>query len=218
MGKTYSAPLICEVTKEIDDTVETFAVNLGELPIMVRSDHCHLANLPPDEMVNQCEDPYEYGGYFIINGNEKIIRMLIIQKRNFPVAFLRPSYTSRGVGYTQFAVQMRCVREDLYARTFTLHYISDGNIYLRLLYKKQEFLIPLIIILKALGDVTDRQIYTRLLNGKFGDSAKSDKVEVLIKTAKNMGYTTREQCLTYLGNSFRFLLSIGLSYSDYQAG
>jgi len=99
-----------------------------------------------------------------------------------------------------------------------LHYIADGNIHLRLLYKKQEFLIPLIVILKALGNFNDREIYTRLLNGKFSDAARSDKVEVLIKTAKNLGYLNREQCLTYLGNSFRFLLNVGLSYSDYQAG
>ena len=82
--------------------------------------------------------------------------MLVVQKRNYPVAFTRSSYTNRGPGYTPYAVQMRCVREDFYAKTFTLHYISDGNVYLRILYKKQEFLIPLIIILKAIGNYTDR--------------------------------------------------------------
>jgi DNA-directed RNA polymerase I subunit RPA2 len=35
-----------------------------------------------------------------VNGNEKIVRMLVAQKRNYPVAFKRPSYTNRGVGYT----------------------------------------------------------------------------------------------------------------------
>ena len=63
--------------------------------------------------------------------------MLIAQKRNYPVAFVRSSYANRGAGYTPYAVQIRCVREDLYAKTFTLHYIADGNIHLRILYKKQ---------------------------------------------------------------------------------
>lgn len=107
-------------------------------------------------MIKKNEDPNEFGGYFIVNGNEKIVRMLIIQKRNYPVAFLRPSYTNRGPGYTEYAVQMRCVRDDFYAKTFTLHYIADGNVYLRILYKKQEFLIPIIIILKAIGGYSDR--------------------------------------------------------------
>jgi DNA-directed RNA polymerase I subunit RPA2 len=112
-------------------------VSLGEVPIMVKSKNCHLSELNEDELIKLTEDPNEFGGYFIVNGNEKIVRMLILQKRNYPVAFLRPSYTNRGAGYTEFAVQMRCVRDDCFAKTFTLHYISDGNVYLRILYKKQ---------------------------------------------------------------------------------
>ncbi len=77
---------------------------------MVRSRNCHLAELSEKELIKANEDPNEFGGYFIINGNEKIVRMLVVQKSNYPVAFLRPSYTNRGPGYTQYAVQMRCVR------------------------------------------------------------------------------------------------------------
>jgi len=44
------------------------------------------------EMVEHNEDCTEFGGYFIVNGNEKIVRMLIVQKRNFPIAFKRPGY------------------------------------------------------------------------------------------------------------------------------
>lgn len=29
----------------------------------------------------------EFGGYFVINGNERLIRMLIMTKRNYPIAF-----------------------------------------------------------------------------------------------------------------------------------
>lgn len=36
--------------------------------------------------------------------------MLVVQKSNYPITFLRPSYTNRGPGYTQYAIQMRCVR------------------------------------------------------------------------------------------------------------
>lgn len=147
-----------------------------------------------------------------------MIRMLLLQKKNYPVGFIRGSYSNRGAGYTQYAIQMRCVRQDLFARTFTLHYINDGNIFLRLLYRKQQFLIPLIVILKALGNFTDLEIYRKLMKGAFSDSSRSDKVEVLIKSGKNIGYSTREHCMSYLGNSFRYLLNIGLGYSDLQAG
>lgn len=144
--------------------------------------------------------------------------MLIVQKRNYPVAFLRPSYTNRGPGYTQYAVQMRCVRDDFYAKTFTLHYISDGNVYLRILYKKQEFLIPLVVILKSIGNYSDREIYTQLMKGRQQNSGLSDKVEVLIKTGKSLCLYTQQQYLEYLGKNFRLLLSISSTYSDREAG
>jgi len=43
----------------------------------------------------------------------------------------------------------------LYSRTITLHYLNDGNVYLRILLKKKELQMPIIIIIKALMDVTD---------------------------------------------------------------
>src|SRR5271154_6307445 len=51
---------------------------LGQLPIMLRSNRCHLEKSTPSDLVYQKEDSEEQGGYFIINGNEKIIRMLIV--------------------------------------------------------------------------------------------------------------------------------------------
>jgi DNA-directed RNA polymerase I subunit RPA2 len=99
-GKTYTAPLLAEISREIDGNLDTFSVNLGEVPIMVRSSNCHLAGLGEEELIRLTEDSNEFGGYFIVNGNEKMVRMLILQKRNYPVAFLRPSYTNRGPGYT----------------------------------------------------------------------------------------------------------------------
>ena len=71
---------------------------------MVGSTHCHLAGKTPEELVGLKEDPNEFGGYFILNGIEKIIRMLVIPKRNYPLAIYRTSYMNRGVNYTPHAV------------------------------------------------------------------------------------------------------------------
>jgi DNA-directed RNA polymerase I subunit RPA2 len=46
---------------------------------------------------------------------------------------------------------MKCIRSDETSQSITLHYVSDGNIFLRLMIKKQEFLIPLGVVLRALG-------------------------------------------------------------------
>jgi DNA-directed RNA polymerase I subunit RPA2 len=71
--------LLGTVVRQInDEETEKITMNLGEIPIMVRSKHCHLYNLNGQQMVNRKEDSNEYGGYFVLNGLEKMIRMLII--------------------------------------------------------------------------------------------------------------------------------------------
>ena len=89
---------------------------------------------------------------------------------------------------------------------------------LRILYKKQEFLIPIIVIIKAIGEFTDMEIYKRLMKGRSGDSSRSDRVEVLIKVAKNIGLQRQSHFLEYLGKNFRLLLGISTIYNDREAG
>ena len=77
---------------------------------------------------------------------------------------------------------MRCVREDLFTQTITLHYLIDGNCMIKFIYHKQEFLIPAYMMLKALGqNVTDVQIYNRLVKGYFRNRQIGDQVEVILK-------------------------------------
>lgn len=71
---------------------------------MIRSAFCHLDGLTEEQLVRKKEDMAELGGYFIVNGNEKIIRMLVMTKRNYPVAFVRPIFVNRGKLFTPYAV------------------------------------------------------------------------------------------------------------------
>jgi DNA-directed RNA polymerase subunit B len=70
---TYSAPLYLEI--ELDDEGrETYErVNIGDLPIMVKSNLCLLSRHTEDELIKLGEDPNEVGGYFIVNGSERVI-------------------------------------------------------------------------------------------------------------------------------------------------
>lgn len=54
--------------------------SLGELPVMVCSSHCRLRGKAPEEMVALREEATECGGYFIVNGIERIIRLLQVGK------------------------------------------------------------------------------------------------------------------------------------------
>jgi DNA-directed RNA polymerase I subunit RPA2 len=79
------------------------------------SKNCHLRKLSPTELIDKKEDCTEFGGYFIVNGIEKLLRMLVIPKRNYPIAFARSKFAQREANFTQYAVSMRCVRKDIYA-------------------------------------------------------------------------------------------------------
>jgi DNA-directed RNA polymerase II subunit RPB2 len=46
---------------------------LCKIPCMLHSDYCHLKGLSDSELIALGECPYDIGGYFIINGGEKVI-------------------------------------------------------------------------------------------------------------------------------------------------
>ncbi|KAL9034137.1 MAG: hypothetical protein Q9214_007181, partial [Letrouitia sp. 1 TL-2023] len=62
-----------------DDDQEPTNVFVGKLPIMLKSKYCALRSLPEKDLYEHSECPYDQGGYFIINGSEKV---LIAQERS----------------------------------------------------------------------------------------------------------------------------------------
>ena len=71
---TYAAPLALEMTPVVDDReLETELVLIGNLPVMLKSKLCVLSELQPKELVGCGEDPSDPGGYFIVNGSERVI-------------------------------------------------------------------------------------------------------------------------------------------------
>ena len=89
------------------------------------------------------------GGYFIINGIEKVIRLLLTPRRNHVMAIARPAFANRGSNYTEYGVQIRCAKLDQTTLTNTLHYLKDGNCVFRFTWKKQEYMVPVMLILKV---------------------------------------------------------------------
>jgi DNA-directed RNA polymerase beta subunit len=53
------------------------------------------------------EESVEMGGYFICNGIERIIRMLVLQRRHYIMALRRKAYQKRGNNYTEAATLLR---------------------------------------------------------------------------------------------------------------
>ena len=71
---SYVAPVMVEASVVEDGKLlESRHVHVGDIPVMVKSQSCVLHNLSAEELVAQGEDPNDPGGYFIINGSERVI-------------------------------------------------------------------------------------------------------------------------------------------------
>ena len=169
------AVLMRQAGEEAPDQLER---RLGLMPIMVRSKLCHLNGLSSAGLVGKHEEGSEMGGFFIINGNERAIRLLIAPRRNHLMAIVRPSFRNRGADFEAEAVLVRCVRPDGSSQTVGLHLLASGNAKLRVTISKQEFLIPVLVLLKAIRSCTDAEVYCRVLGGETTDSYVSDRLQV----------------------------------------
>jgi DNA-directed RNA polymerase I subunit RPA2 len=190
----------------------------GLLPVMVRSSRCNLQNLSSRDLVKHGEESSSFGGYFIVNGNEKLIRYLVLPRRHNPINIFRPSFTKRGVSYTPYGCQIRCVRPDQTALTNTVHYLSNGGATLRFAWRKQEYMIPLVLILKALVDASDKEVFEGLVQGEYDNTFLTDRVELLLRGQKTWGLYTGAQCLDYLGSKFRVVLNVPEDWENTRVG
>jgi DNA-directed RNA polymerase I subunit RPA2 len=77
----------------------------------------------------------------------------------------RGAFKNRGALYTPWGCSIRCVKEDQSAVSNTVHYLADGTCTFKFYIKKQEFLIPCIMVFKALVDCTDKEIAEHLNPG-----------------------------------------------------
>eukprot|EP00644_Phytophthora_capsici_P006278 jgi/Phyca11/18029/fgenesh1_pg.PHYCAscaffold_32_\ len=207
-GVSYTAPLVVTLARSFGDSqnVERIQRVVGEIPIMVRSKRCHLNGMSPNELVKAREEANEMGGYFICNGNERCVRLLQMPRRHHIMAVRRGAFANRGDLYTELAVFMKCVKRDQSAVTVTVHYLQDGNATVRFGVKKQEFMIPVGLMLKALYPLTDREIYERVLRGDHENTYLSARVELILREAKKFSLYSRDEALAYLGKHFRFAM------------
>ncbi|NOZ81482.1 MAG: DNA-directed RNA polymerase subunit B'' [DPANN group archaeon] len=146
---TYSAPMYIEVSAHINGVQrESFVTQIGNLPIMLKSRYCHLHNLSKEELIKNGEDPYDPGGYFIINGTEKVLvtiedlasnRFMVESTPTKMSAFMGKLFSERG----SFKIP------------HTMEKLKDGIYYLTFTRVNR---IPLIIVCKALGLIKDQEI------------------------------------------------------------
>ncbi|KAL7443359.1 hypothetical protein ACHAXH_009174 [Discostella pseudostelligera] len=177
---TYAAPLYVDVTMKeyrvrmdanISDpnedmgtpisTEEARKEFLGYVPIMLRSLFCVLSDKDDAQLSDLGECIYDQGGYFVINGSEKVIIAQERMSNNHVYAFKKkqPSKFS-------WVIETRSQVENSTRPTSTLYLqmyqkggkgsIEGNQIRSTLPYIRTD--IPVVIIFRALGYVADRDI------------------------------------------------------------
>lgn len=206
---TYAAPLYIDIKKrllEVDGDDETeleieelSKVFIGRVPIMLRSKFCVLYNLSDKDLIELGECPYDQGGYFIINGSEKV---LIGQERmstNQVYVFSKPppspfSYLAEIRSAAEKGSKLASgVQVKMLARS-NERGISGQYIRVTLPYIKQD--IPIFIVFRALGIVSDRDILEHICYD-FEDSQMLELLKPCIEEA----FVIQEQnvALDYIG-------------------
>ncbi|KAG0281790.1 hypothetical protein BGZ95_010443 [Linnemannia exigua] len=216
---TYKGRLQAKLAWRVNDgpvVVETR--DMGLVPVMIRSNRCNLEGAFPKELIKHHEESEEFGGYFLVNGIEKLIRLLIVPRRNHVIALIRSSFTNRGPTYSTFGTAIRCTRPDQTSQTNTVHYLTDGGSMLRFAWRKQEYLVPTMLVLKALIDTSDKEIFDSVMLGDLQNTFLTDRVELMLRSFKTYNLHTREQCLAYLGDKFRVVMNFPEDYTDVEVG
>ncbi|MBS3068175.1 DNA-directed RNA polymerase subunit B'' [Candidatus Micrarchaeota archaeon] len=145
---TYASPIFLEIIPVFNGVERpTYSdVFVGELPIMVKSKLCYLANMSENDLVQNGEDGDDPGGYFIINGSERVLvsiedlvpnKLMVTKERNGIVAKIFSTY---------FGFRARCVVERNADGVFTAEFPSSPSG------------ISLIQLLRVLGLETNSEI------------------------------------------------------------
>ena len=138
-------------------------VLLGKVPIMIKSKQCIMKTI---DNKNECK--YDLGGYFIINGNEKVIISQEKIVNNIPQIYKNNKANQK----YNFICEIRTIDNSNYGipKTSSIKIrTKDNKIYCLLPHMKSE--VPLFILFRALGFSTDKEIVYAILDN---DNSKLD--------------------------------------------
>lgn len=147
-------------------TIVLEKVYLGKFPIMLQSDYCVLSGFPREVRHTMGECRNDMGGYFIIDGKEKTV--IVQEKFADNILYIREAAKDSDDKYTHSA-EMRSVSENVSKpiRTISVKIVAptksytNKNIVVNIPNVRKP--VPLFIVFRALGIVSDKDIITMCL-------------------------------------------------------
>ena len=202
---TYGSSIYCNIGIIFRDnikgetTIKNFSkVNIGLMPIMVKSKLCILNGLDDSRLNELGECPYDKGGYFIIRGKEKIVlsqekKINNILYTNYqkddlvPLQSVLTSVSKEGfqssrtnaIALNRSILNYEPINEDL-AET-NKHYVY--RITIRIL--GFDIVVPLFILFRALGVESDKDILSLIIYDNDSPKLKQYFMEFLTSSIKD---------------------------------
>jgi DNA-directed RNA polymerase subunit B len=148
---TYAVPLyITVVTVENNVAGNSVEVPVGEIPIMIKSSIDPLQKMSEEELIKMGEDPKDPGGYFIIDGTERII----VAQEDLASNRVLVDYGQEGLNITHTAKVVSSITGFRVPTILDRH--KDGTFHVS--FPAVPGKIPFIVIMRALGLEADRDI------------------------------------------------------------
>ncbi|MFP4115886.1 MAG: DNA-directed RNA polymerase subunit B'' [Candidatus Aenigmatarchaeota archaeon] len=189
---TYAAPIFLEMTTKADGEIhEEREVKIGELPIMVRSKKCPLSDMSDEELIEAGEDPEGLGGYFIINGTERVLMLLE------EVAPNRIIVEKKDKKKVEYAARVNSERRG-WGQRHTINKRRDGLLTISFANVRK---VPLVVVMRALGLETDKDIvesiteeeeYQEEIYANLYETEVSDTEEALDYIGKTMNVSEKD--------------------------
>lgn len=178
---TYSSELFIDIhSKYIDNENNSKSIEYppllkypcGKIPIMLRSKFCILNDLSTETAIEMGEGKYDNGGYFIIKGSEKVIVSQEKKCENKVYCF-NPSKHSGTVEISSVNLNYNPIPSPCY-----IHLTMKNNL-LKIKIKRMKQDLPLVIVFRALGIISDKDIIEKIVQDL--DNPLSKKILDILK-------------------------------------
>ncbi|SCU89445.1 LAFA_0E18096g1_1 [Lachancea sp. 'fantastica'] len=187
---TYSAPVYVDIEYTRGRNIIMHRdVEIGKMPIMLRSNKCILNGASESQMARINECPLDPGGYFIVNGTEKVI---LVQEQLSKNRIIVEADEKKGI------VQASVTSSTHERKSKTYVITKNDKIYLKHNSIAEE--VPIVLVLKACGIVSDLEIM-QLVCGN--DSSYQDIFAINLEEVAKMKIYTQQQALEYIGSKVK---------------
>lgn len=194
--------VISSLVKEYKET----NMKIASVPTLLGSKADNLETASDYELRNIAkEDPFDIGGYFIVNGSEKVL--ISQERRNDNHVYLFKNKAKAKYSYVCEIQSRAADRSFAHSATAKVKYQKNGKIYMSLSPGFASNIdIPIFVIFRSLGIISDQLICEYVVwdmtNQTILDLLKPSMLEELFDpiTKKPIKIQTQEAALEYIAN------------------